>query len=170
MIAKHESKSGSRVYNQFNAHGDKKELPNFGPPAGWGIAQIDKGPNGDSTAEVYDWHENVASMNEKLRNALATHKRFVGYFKNLYADDPSTRWFEPDDVVANVNGCAVSATMWSVLTFYNGADGCPKLELEGRERKIPIEFVPSSTNWVFHANSNNYVHKVTADRDQAEMG
>ena len=48
MIAKHESKSGNRVYNQFNPSGSKLELPNKTDGTnswGWGIAQIDKGRN-----------------------------------------------------------------------------------------------------------------------------
>jgi hypothetical protein len=117
---------------------------------------------------VYDWHENIASMNEKLRTALSTHNRFVGYFRDLYANDPATEWIEPDNISTNVNGYVVSAEMWSVLTFYNGAGGCPELVLDGRRRLVPIEFDPTTTNWVFHVNAENYVHYTTLDRNAQE--
>src|SRR5207302_2894354 len=44
-IAQHESRQGERIYNQFNAAGGTKELPNFSgnfpDEDGWGIAQLD---------------------------------------------------------------------------------------------------------------------------------
>ncbi len=172
MIAKHESLApGGRVYNQFNPSNPLIERPNKTAGQGrwgWGIAQIDKDEYGDSTAEVYDWHENVASMNVKLRDALATHNRFVGYFRDLYINDPTTQWIEPNNILTNVNGYVVSAEMWSVLTFYNGAGGCPELTLAGKLRSVPIEFVPTTTNWIFHVNSENYVYKTIFDRNLQE--
>ena len=161
MIAKHESKSGSRVYNQFN--------PNKTTGAntwGWGIAQIDKGEDGDTTAEVYDWHENVASMNAKLRTSLATYNRFVGYYRSMYANN--AHWVEPDEVVTTIDGYVVSAKMWSVLTFYNGVGGCPQRMLNGSMRRTPIEFDPEAGQWVFHANSQNYVTVTVSDRNALE--
>ena len=70
MIAKHESKFRSRFYNQFNSSGRMAGLPNKTDGAsrwGWGMCQIDRGSNNWHTAEVYDWHENVAAMNATLR-------------------------------------------------------------------------------------------------------
>ena len=168
MIAKHESKSGNRVYNQFNPSGSKAELPNWGTPYGWGLAQIDKGEDGDTTAEVYNWHENISSMNEKLQSALSDYNRFVGYYRDLYANDPTTQWCEPDDVKTTIDGYEVSAKMWSVLTFYNGAGGCPRRYLAGAWRLVPLEFNPATTNWVLHVNSQNYVNVTVSDRNQQE--
>jgi len=169
MIAKHESKSGSRVYNQFNPGGNMGGLPNKTTGAntwGWGIAQIDKGEDGDTTAEVYDWHENVASMNAKLRTSLATYNRFVGYYRSMYANN--AHWVEPDEVVTTIDGYVVSAKMWSVLTFYNGVGGCPQRMLNGSMRRTPIEFDPEAGQWVFHANSQNYVTVTVSDRNALE--
>jgi len=171
MIAKHESKSGGRVYNQFNPDGAFKELPNktSGDDSwGWGIAQIDKGRQGDATAEVYDWHANVVSMNEKLRSSLSTYNRFVGYYRDMYANNPNAGWFEPDSVTTMVDGFEVSAEMWCVLTFYNGAGGCPVRILDGVARRTPIEFDPATTNWLLYVNSQNYVHVTVSDRNQPE--
>lgn len=174
MIAKHESKPANapRYYNQFNPSEDSyKELPFKGAGAdnwGWGIGQIDRGQANDHTPEIYDWHQNVAAMNAKLNDALATYNRFVGYFRDLYQNDPTTRWFEPDTVTTNISEVAVSARMWSVLTFYNGTGGCPRLMLAGRRRQVPLEFNPATTNWVLHVNSENYVYKVVSGRNKQQ--
>ena len=171
MIAKLESKpaNASRYYNQFNPSEDSyKELPFKGGGAdnwGWGIGQIDRGQANDHTSEIYDWHQNVAAMNTKLNDSLATYNRFVGYFRDLYQNDPTTQWFEPDTVTTNISDVAVSAQMWSVLTFYNGTGGCPRLMLAGRLRQVPLEFNPVTTNWVLHVNSQNYVYKVVSRRN-----
>ena len=31
------------------------------------------------------------------------------------------------------------------------------------------EFDPVTTNWIFHVNSKNYVHKVFSDRNEREI-
>ena len=171
MIAKHESKSGNRVYNQFNPSGTMGGLPNKTTGAntwGWGIAQIDKGQDGDTTAEVYDWHENVVSMNEKLRTSLETYNRFVGYYRSMYANDATIHWVEPDEVATTIDGYVVSAKMWSVLTFYNGAGGCPQRMLNGSMRRTPIEFNPETGQWVLYPNSQDYVTVTVSDRNTLE--
>ena len=90
------------------------------------------------------------------------------FFRDLYINDPTTQWFEPDTVTTNISGVAVSAQMWSVLTFYNGTGGCPWLMLAGRRRQVPLEFNPATTNWILHVNSQNYVNKVVSRRNAQE--
>lgn len=171
MIAKYESKAARRVYNQFNASANMyKELPMWGTPYGWGIAQIDKGWNGDTTAEVYDWHTNVAAMNEILREKKTRYyERFISYYREAYAHDVTTRWIEPDGVTTNINGREISAEMWGVLTLYNGTEGIPS-QTAGSHKSFysPLQFCPETTNWVFHANSRNYVVKVLEDQNANE--
>ena len=170
MIAKHESKSGSRVYNQFNPSGNKAELPNWGAPHGWGIAQIDRGENGDTTAEVYDWHENVAAMNATLRDKRAEYRSFISMYRAVYANDTSTQWLEPDAITTNINGVVVSAEMWGILNCYNGKSGIPALPLgNGTDMQSPLKFDPVTTNWIFYTNINDYVPRVTADHNQSEQ-
>lgn len=170
MIAKHESmNTGNRVYNQFNAAGAQKEKPNWGAPHGWGIAQIDKGRNGDSTAEVYDWHANVASMNATLREKLAEYRQFIRWYREVYQNDCSTSWIEPDGMVTNIDGYVVSAEMWGVMNCYNGKGGIPPQNIGLHLRqKSPLQFDPASTNWIFHTNANDYVPKVLNDRNRHE--
>ena len=169
MIAKHESKLRNRVYNQFNPSGNKAELPNFGAPHGWGMAQIDKGRNGDSTAEVYDWHENVASMNAILRNKHAAAIRFLGYYSSAYANHPN--WSEPP--ATNINGHIVSAEMWSTMTLYNGAKDIVWQETPTSPSRFrsPVQFDPSNGQWIFHHNSRNtnYVRDVLSDSETQEV-
>ena len=163
MIAKHESKSGNRVYNQFNPSGNKIELPNFAAPSGWGIAQIDKGVNGDTTAEVYNWHVNVASMNVTLRDKRADALRFLGYYSSAYSNLPN--WTSPPST--NINGHVVSAETWAVLTLYNGAYGIPSQTTPTHNSIFhsPLQFVPSTGQWIFHHNTvnPNYVRDVFLD-------
>lgn len=169
MIAKHESKQGSRVYNQFNSNGATAELPNWGDPHGWGIAQIDKGRNGDTTAEVYDWHENVAAMRAKLNEASNNAMRFIGYYSSAYSSLPN--WAEPPST--NINGQTVSAQMWSILTLYNGSKGIPAQTTPTSNRTFysPVQFIPSTGEWKFHTNSYNpdYVRDVLTDSGQQEV-
>ena len=172
MIAKHESKSGARVYNQYNPSGNKAELPNKTAGTnywGWGIAQIDKGRNGDSTAEVYDWHVNVASMNTILRDKRADAIRFLGYYSSAYSNLPN--WTDPPST--NINGNVISAETWSILTLYNGAYGIPGQKTPSHNITFhsPLQFVPTTGQWLFHHNSKNpnYVRDVFTDSETQEV-
>ena len=117
MIAKHESREGTRMYNQFNPGTGLTEQPFKGNDTrdqagnvvnnyGWGMCQIDKGSTGLVTRAVYDWKENVLMMNGKLREADANFNRFLGYFRAEYQTDP--RWREPGQASTNLNGRVVS--------------------------------------------------------------
>jgi len=85
-MAKHESRQGNRAYNQFNTQATIEGTLNFGGPNGWGVCQIDRtaAEGGVTTAEVWDWHTNVAAMNGKLVEKQATYNRFIGYFRDSY--------------------------------------------------------------------------------------
>ena len=112
MIAKHESKSGSRVYNQFNPANPLKELPNKTSGQnrwGWGMGQIDKGTTGCVTAVVYDWHRNVSEINATLRSKANRYEEVVRWFREAYQNDTTTSWFEPDGISTNVGGVVLSA-------------------------------------------------------------
>ena len=173
MIAKHESKAGDRVYNQFNPANPLKELPNKtnGQDSwGWGIGQIDKGTNGCVAAEVYDWHRNVESVNATLRDKLSRYSEIVRLYRNAYQSDSSTRWFEPDSISTNINGTVVSARQWSIMTLYNGTRGAHPLPFAGHEgERTPIHFDPATTNWILYTNSNDYVPTVLADSSTTEV-
>ena len=170
-IAKHESKEGvGRVYNQFNASENQyKELPNWGTPHGWGISQVDRGRNGDTTAEVYNWHTNITAMNSVLRSKRSDALRFLGYYSSAYSNQPN--WSEPPST--NINGQVVSAEMWSTITLYNGADGIPEQRTPTHNRVFlsPLQFDPQTGRWIFHQNTTNpnYVRDVMTDASLQEV-
>jgi len=72
-IARHESRDGDQIYNQFVPEGsvyprfgpEDKGLPFFsGNPQGWGIMQLDfsaAGGRAATVAEIWDWQRNVVS-------------------------------------------------------------------------------------------------------------
>lgn len=173
MIAKHESRAAhtGQVYNQFNPSGDKKELPNWGTPDGWGMCQIDRSRNKSgilytTTAEVYDWRESVAAMNETLASKSAAYSRFAGRYRSVYGNHPS--WVEPEDFTKTIQGQVVSARVWAHLVLYNGVKGVPVQIVGGHEFQSPIEFVPGTVagtgRWLFHDNVNNYGTTVITQR------
>ena len=70
-IARHESRQGRRIYNQFNSFGRVEDEPNYGPPDGWGLFQIDSARGADvDTHEVWDWRQNVHSAYQEFRQAI----------------------------------------------------------------------------------------------------
>ena len=184
-IAKHETIVGVGLpvngvitngicYNQFNPIGRYKELPDFGSPDGWGIGQIDRSRNRlpamnyTTTKEVYDWHESVASMNQVLRTKRNRYLQIVGWFRTKYQNDPSVRWVEPN-VTTNLNGVVLSARDWSIITLYNGTEGCDKLTVLGRPRVgSPIHFDPQTSSWRLSTNVHNYAPNVFDEADAEE--
>lgn len=161
-IAVHESRQGARIYNQFNSGGASIEQPNKGSGFGWGIAQIDNhAGNVDQTPseQVWDWHENIAAMGEKLTYALERTNTFIGYYREAYGRRQN--WTEPPS--KTVIGVAVSAEMWSVLTIYNGVGGIPAQTAGSHSGfRSPLEFNPRTGKWIFHSNTANpdYVRRV----------
>ena len=92
---------------------------------------------------------------------IAKHESKYGYYREAYVNNPITQWVEPDNVTTNIDGYEVSATMWGVLTLYNGAQGIlPKTAGSHGGFQCPLEFCPLTTNWVFHANVRDYVSLV----------
>ena len=110
-------------------------------------------------------------MNATLRlKKTRDYDRFIGYYREAYANNPTTRWIEPSTVSTNVNGYEVSAEMWGVLTLYNGAQGVPPQTVGTHVGfQCPLEFCPTTTNWIFHANVRNYVSLVLGDRNKSEV-
>jgi hypothetical protein len=175
MIAKHESRNPptGQVYNQFNpSGGNYKELPFKGNGDynwGWGIGQIDRGENNSRTAEIYDWHENVKSMNATLRNKRSNALRFLGYYASAYSNQ--SNWSDPPST--NINGHVVSAEMWATMTLYNGASGIPEQRTPTHNKVFfsPLQFNPQTGEWLFHQNTRNpnYVRDVMIGSSHQEV-
>lgn len=157
MIACHESWDSRRyAYNQFNATSRYGELPNYGAPDGWGIGQIDRSGNDNeytSTAEVYDWRANIASMCSIMANKLSDAQRFLSYYRQSYANSPL--WTEPPDTV--IKSVTITPLTWACAYLYNGANGIPNqtTPTHAQDFKSPLQFVPSTGEWLFHRNTKN---------------
>ena len=164
MIAKHESwdRYTDTYYNQFNPSDRLTELPfkSGGSYYGWGIAQIDKGQSGSVTAEVYDWHRNIQSMNDKFNQALTSYNNMINFIQAAY---PSVTLPNPETVVIDISGFEVSAKAWSIMIFYNGIGGCYRQTINGEKRRYPIEYDPVNNTWIFHPNDKDYVRLVIGD-------
>lgn len=172
-IAQHESRQWKEVYNQFNERGKALKEPNFGPPDGWGVFQIDSA-RGETvkTREVWDLRENVFAAIDEFKTAKEDSRKFMDAVKRTYPDS-----FEGPPPPYTPPGCHTALT-WeeaSILELYNGAAVMMKLKnSEGRYsfyrscwRFLPHN--PSGKRWVFVRNRNNYVYKVVHDEIEGQM-
>ena len=155
-IAKHESRQGNRVYNQFNTQNTIEGTLNFGGPNGWGIAQIDRpvGGAGVTTAEAWNWHQNVAAMDAKfVEKRDVFYSRFIGYFRDAYGENEN--WSEPP-TTHTIGATTLSAQEWGVIVFYNGIAGVPVSTTPLRQIGFfsPWIFNPTNGAWTFHDNTN----------------
>ena len=173
MIAKHESKAGNRVYNQFNPSAggyQGKPFKGNGLNWGWGIGQID-GEFMESSV-VWNWHTNLERMNEVLRQKLERYRSYVNAYRNAYSTlpggTPNPLWSEPPST--NINGVVVSAEMWGVCILYNGSDIAPRQIIPNYpiQPRSPLQFSPVDGRWIFHNNSNEYVISIINDSQNME--
>ena len=171
MIAKHESwdQYTDTYYNQFNPSDRLTELPfKSGGSSyyGWGIAQIDKGQTRSVTAEVYDWHRNIISMNEALQQKRTLFLSFMADYRRAYSQ--SVSWVEPP-ATYSLGNLTLPFEAWGVLTLYNGAGGIrwQTLPTQTTDIRSPWEFcpgpTPSSGTWVLHQNSQNYTQAISVE-------
>jgi hypothetical protein len=185
-MAQHESRQdeyGSRVYNQFNAGGSTKEIPNFSgnypDEDGWGMAQLDR-PLGVSatTAEVYSWHQNMSKFYAELDGKKSDAERFIRWIKNLWGSD--SRWEEPPTSWP-ISASSFSPVELATIVLYNGASGIPTSngkDDNGAPRSFlsPWTFDPTKSagqRWEFHDNTNpvNHLHyAATVIQDEWEHG
>lgn len=168
-MARHESRQGNRVYNQFNTQATIEGTLNFGEPNGWGVCQIDRtAPEGGvTTAETWNWHTNVGAMNAKLVEKQTTYNRFIGYFRDSYGEQAN--WTEPPAEHA-IGNTTLPAEAWGVMVLYNGTGGVPWSEVptHSGEFRSPWVFNPTTGVWTFHDNQNLYAGGPTRVRAELE--
>jgi hypothetical protein len=155
-----ESRQGSHVYNQFNPSGSTAELPNYGAPDGWGIAQLDT-PLGVSanTEEVYNWQLNLNKFYQEIDQKIGVQQRFFAAIAAAYPTDTDAQ----NPPTTTLYGTSISALAAGAITLYNGAGGCPYTTVGGVQYQNPWTFdhtQPSGQKWVYHANVQDYLHKV----------
>ena len=156
-MARHESRQGNRVYNQFNTQATIEGTLNWGTPNGWGVAQIDRPINnpGVTTAEVWNWRQNIEAMQGKLVEKQTVYTRFIGYFRDSYGNQAN--WSEPP-AAHTIGNTTLSAEAWGVMVLYNGSGGVPFSFPPSRPQgfQSPWIFNPTTGAWTFHDNLNNY--------------
>lgn len=172
-ISQHESRQWKQVYNQFNERGKAKDEPNFGPPDGWGIFQIDSARGQTvSTKEVWDWRENVFAGFEELKTAKQDSHFYIEAIKRNYPNsyDGLPPSYTPP-------GCKTTLT-WeeaSIMQLYNGAAIVIRLKnshgttsfYRSCWRFLPQN--PPGKRWAFVRNRNNYVYKIVKHELEGEM-
>lgn len=168
-MAKHESRQGNRVYNEFNTQGGIEGTLNYGVPNGWGVCQIDRpvGNPGVTTSEVWNWIMNASAMNAKLDEKRDTYVRFIGYFRDSYGQQAN--WSEPpvNHTIANTT---LPAESWGVMVLYNGTAGVPISRPPSRPTgfQSPWIFNAETGVWSFHDNINQYAGGPTRVRAELE--
>lgn len=163
-VAQHESRQGNRVFNQFNSYGRVANEPNYGPPDGWGLYQIDSARGAEvTTNETWDWRTNVEGGIGELRTCEEHTHAYMDAIKRTY---PST-WEEPP-ATYTPPGCETVLT-WeeaSIIQLYNGASIVRRLKNASgyyTYYRSCWKFYPgnpSGKRWRFVPNRNNYVYKV----------
>ena len=164
-IARHESKWGRFVYNQFNPGPARLvETLNLGLPDGWGIAQIDRSGSGGKsvTAEAWNWKANLQTAISLFAGKIGTQTRFINMLRAACGSNPN--WQEPPDDYIHVQttGIGLPAVKWGGIVLYNGTNGIPPTTAGGRTFASPWRFSPSGS-WTFSDNINSYARKISLE-------
>lgn len=173
MIGRHETRTGSYIYNQFHPNGSNIDEPMKGIATsnnGWGIMQIDPASGAPANAqEAWNWKKNILSGLIILNSSKGIAGTYFSSLRRLYAGD--NRWEEPPPTYV-VPGTGIALTYWELCTLqgYNGfsvkdVDGLNSVNLPN---SVDGCFIfnpddPSGNKWTFKANTNNYVYKVLTD-------
>lgn len=133
-VAKHESKQGNMLYNQFNSGGDGpafKNEPNLDTTAdGWGLFQRDSSSGYQvTTAETWSWTENMEGF---LHTEYTEHLGYANAYVDSVQQANPQKFEEPEFVI---KGNTISGRHVLALTRYNGA--------QGRSKERLLHFDPS---------------------------
>ena len=169
-IVQHESREGNKVYNQFNPSGSTAELPDFGAPDGWGIAQLDHPLDVTaSTDEVYNWHFNLSKFYQEVDEKIAVQQSFFHAIAVAYPTDTDAQ----NPPTTTLYGQSMTALAAGAITLYNGSGApiggtpCPTTTLGGVSYQNPWTFTTTPatghTKWEYHPNGYDYLHQVVLE-------
>lgn len=163
-IGRHESRQETAVYNQFNTTTSFQDEPNFGPPDGWGMFQLDSASGLQITTKiVWNWKENV---NTAISQLGSIRSEAQAYFDAVQRTYPSEYEAPPATYTAPGTSTAVPYLDAANIQLYNGASVVENLQNPSGGTSLyrscwklhPTN--PSGQRWEFIPNSNDYVKKV----------
>jgi hypothetical protein len=171
-IAQHESRQGARVYNQFNTTQEFTFEPNFGPPDGWGMFQLDSARGKPiTTEEIWNWRTNVKAGVKELVDIKREARAYFNAVRRTYPVqwEAPPRFYIPPGTETKLTYLEAAQ-----IQLYNGASVVVLLRNASGGSDYyrscwafdPVG--PVGRRWTFVPNRNDYVRKVVAD--EIEMG
>ena len=168
-IVRHESRFGTRIYNQFTESG----VPVFGPPDGWGMGQLDSARGrAVSTAEVWNWRVNLDSSAAMVEDIFT--REAPAYFDAVRRTFPS-QWEDPPNHTPPGSSTRLTAVEAATIQMYNGAGVVRSLKSpfgtmsNYRSCWAFDETAPSGQRWAFVPNKNDYVRKVVINEIEGRL-
>ncbi len=166
-IAKHESRIGSRIYNQFNEGTvSYTDEPNKGDPDGWGVMQLDgNGLNRIITSEeVWNWKINVNNGVDVVSTKRNSFSVSIAQYSNYAKNKWPAEWEEPPTTMV-ISGTNTVLSLEEVCTIqlYNFAKVIWTIPGHINKYLSCVDFdptEPSGSRWFFVKNPNDYVYKV----------
>ena len=116
--------------------------PNWGYPDGWGIMQVDSARGSAiTTAEVYNWKENVKGGVAVFKDKVAATNRFFNAVAKHYPNDPDAS-NPPSSFIAP----GISRDLHAKV-LYNSATGCPTQYANGVTYQNPWHFIEDNKRY-----------------------
>ncbi len=165
-VARHESRQGADVYNQFNTRSAGPQLyamPNWGAPDGWGVFQTDSASGHQiEIRHLWNWQENVRLGMRILVDAQTWANGFMRQQRNRAQQDMGQQAVpDPADQVAN---CVFSDHGPHPI------EDAVAMQAFNRSRRRPyVRWDSPRRTWVFdrvttwRARSWNYVEEVCGE-------
>lgn len=170
--------SGGDPYSQFSVPtADFPREPNWGDPDGWGVTQCDASSEGTppiTTAEVWNWHDNVGRGVSRLVDKMRHTATFFDLVQEWYPD----KWEEPPSIQFTPTVTFTGREVDTIMGYNGwGHTGAHTNHLDGpgnQKRDMLSAFIwhpenPSGQRWVYVPNMKNYVENVAAHMEAANV-
>jgi hypothetical protein len=162
-----------RYYSQLNEIGElgpewmhSKYCPNWGPPHGWGMMQLEL-PYSASASALWDWKTNVSVGLYVMSIARSDAQSYFEAIKRTFPDE----WEEPPTATPFGASTTLSALDAASIQLYNGAAVVrgDLLQPDGVHTSVYrsswefSETAPAGSRWTFVENENDYVEKIVRE-------
>ena len=149
QLVNHESE-----YHQFNLPGTNQYRPNWGPPLGFGLMQVDLTQYTQSTYEsvIFDWTQNVmkgsAILQDDINQADDNWDTWVGNWNAYNLQNPGFPVPAPFNTQEGPctfsiapSGSQHSFSDAIAMKYYNAGRGVPYLQYTGTDPRIPGNWI-----------------------------